>query len=278
MLLSAVVDASASVAETAGRLAKRDAIAACIRGAGEDEVEIVVAMLSGETRQGRIGVGYATLSALRGGHAGEATLTVADVDAALARIAAIAGKGSAAARGAELAALFARATAGEQDFLVRLLVGELRQGALEGVMIEAIAAAAAVPVADVRRATMVTGSVGTAARVATSEGTAGLVRFAIALGRPVQPMLAQPADDVADRQRRQAGVAAAQRGERRVADADAALPGLAGEVRDDDLDLVVRGATDARSDRVALGDPARGLGDARGRVDDFRKQQRHARR
>nr|HET7858332.1 ATP-dependent DNA ligase [Caldimonas sp.] len=197
MLLSAVVDASASVAETAGRLAKRDAIAACIRGAGEDEVEIVVAMLSGETRQGRIGVGYATLSALRGGHAGEATLTVADVDAALARIAAIAGKGSAAARGAELAALFARATASEQDFLVRLLVGELRQGALEGVMIEAIAAATAVPVADVRRAAMVTGSLATAARVATSEGSAGLARFAIALQRPVQPMLAQPADDVA---------------------------------------------------------------------------------
>ena len=196
--LSAVVDASARVAETAGRLAKRDAIAACIRSADPDEVEIVVAYLAGETRQGRIGIGYATLAALRGGgDAGEATLTVGDVDAALARIAAMAGKGSAAARSAELAALFARATAGEQDFLVRLLVGELRQGALEGVMLEAIAAAAAVPVADVRRATMVTGSVATAARVATSEGPAGLARFSIALQRPVQPMLAQPADDVA---------------------------------------------------------------------------------
>jgi DNA ligase-1 len=197
LLLSAVVDASARVAENAGRLAKRDAIAACIRSAGEDEVEIVVAYLAGETRQGRIGIGYATLAALRGGHAGEPTLTVGDVDAALARIAAIGGKGSAAARSAELAALFARSTAAEQDFLVRLLVGELRQGALEGVMIEAIAAAAAVPVADVRRATMVTGSVAAAARVATSEGSAGLLRFAIALQRPVQPMLAQPADDVA---------------------------------------------------------------------------------
>jgi len=197
LLLSAVVDASARVAENAGRLAKRDAIAACIRSAGEDEVEIVVAYLAGETRQGRIGIGYATLAALRGGHAGEPTLTVGDVDAALARIASIGGKGSAAARSAELAALFARSTAAEQDFLVRLLVGELRQGALEGVMIEAIAAAAAVPVADVRRATMVTGSVAAAARVATSEGSAGLLRFAIALQRPVQPMLAQPADDVA---------------------------------------------------------------------------------
>ncbi|HZW72551.1 MAG TPA: ATP-dependent DNA ligase, partial [Caldimonas sp.] len=113
------------------------------------------------------------------------------------RIASTIGKGSAASRGAQLAALFARASADEQDFLVRLLVGELRQGALEGVMIDAIAAAAAVPVADVRRATMVTGSAATAARVATSEGSAGLARFSIALQRPVQPMLAQPADDVA---------------------------------------------------------------------------------
>jgi DNA ligase-1 len=197
LLLAAVVDASARVAENTSRLAKRDAIAACIRSAGEGEVEIVVAYLSGEIRQGRIGIGYATVAALRGGQTSEPTLTVHEVDAALERIASVSGKGSAAARSAGLAALFARATADEQDFLVRLLVGELRQGALEGVMLEAIAAAAAVPVADVRRATMVTGSIATAARVATSEGAAGLARFAIALQRPVQPMLAQPADDVA---------------------------------------------------------------------------------
>ena len=196
--LSAVVDASARVAQTSSRLAKRDAIAACIRNADPDDVEIVVAYLAGETRQGRIGVGYATLARLRGGgHAGESTLTVSAVDSALDRIASTGGRGSAAARSAQLAALFARATADEQDFLVRLLVGELRQGALEGVMLEAIAAAAAVPVADVRRATMVTGSVGIAAGVATSEGSTGLARFAIALQRPVQPMLAQPAADVA---------------------------------------------------------------------------------
>ena len=198
LLLAAVVDASARVAENTSRLAKRDAIAACIRSAAPNEVEIVVAYLAGETRQGRIGVGYATLAQLRGGaHADATTLTIGEVDAALERIASTSGKGSAASRGAQLAALFARAAADEQDFLVRLLVGELRQGALEGVMIDAIAAAAAVPVADVRRATMVTGSVATAARVATSEGSAGLARFSIALQRPVQPMLAQPADDVA---------------------------------------------------------------------------------
>jgi DNA ligase-1 len=196
-LLAALVEASASAAETSSRLAKRDAIAAVLRDADANEVEIAVAWLSGETKQGRIGVGWATLAGWRGAPATEATLTLGEADAALGEVAATAGKGSAAARGATLRALFARATAAEQDFLVRLLVGELRQGALEGVMIEAIAAAAAVPVADVRRATMVTGSVAAAARVATSEGSAGLLRFAIALQRPVQPMLAQPADDVA---------------------------------------------------------------------------------
>src|SRR3954452_10949878 len=167
-LLADVVAASDRVAQTASRIAKRDAIADCLRRADAEEVEIVVAFLAGEVRQGRIGIGYATLAALRGVQAEQPSLAVGEVDAALGLIAATTGKGSAAARGAQLRSLFARATAAEQDFLVRLLVGELRQGALEGVMIDAIAAAAAVPVTDVRRAAMVTGSVATVARVAAS--------------------------------------------------------------------------------------------------------------
>src|SRR5512133_1591825 len=95
--LAAVVDASARVAGNTSRLAKRDAIAACIRSAGADEVGIVVAYLAGETRQGRVGVGVATLARLRRGHADGSVLTVGDVDAALERIAATSGKGSAAA-------------------------------------------------------------------------------------------------------------------------------------------------------------------------------------
>ncbi|HEX4235799.1 MAG TPA: ATP-dependent DNA ligase [Caldimonas sp.] len=197
-LLAAVVDASARVAKTSGRIAKRDAIAECLRGAGADEVEVVVAYLSGETPQGRIGIGYRTLATLRGASTGDATLAVGDVDAALTHVAATTGKGSAEARGKLLRELFARATAAEQEFLVRLLVGELRQGALEGVMIDAIAAAAGLAAADVRRAAMVTGSVGTVARVAMTEGAVGLARFQVALQRPIQPMLAQPADDIAD--------------------------------------------------------------------------------
>jgi DNA ligase-1 len=195
--LAALVAASARAAETSSRLAKRDAIADVLRNAAADEVEIAVAWLSGETRQGRIGVGWATLARLRGTPAAEATLTLREVDAALDAVATTAGKGSATARNATLRALFERATAAEQDFLVRLLVGELRQGALEGVMLDAVAAASGLPVADVRRAAMVTGSLRETARVAMTEGTTGLARFAVALHRPVQPMLATPADDIA---------------------------------------------------------------------------------
>jgi DNA ligase-1 len=195
--LAALVDASRRVAETGSRLAKRDAIAACLRAAAPEEIGIAVAYLSGETRQGKLGIGYATLSELRGGPAAEASsLTLGEVDDALARIAATSGKGAAGERARQLGALFARATRGEQDFLVRLLVGELRQGALEGVMIEAIAAAAALPVGDVRRAAMFAGDPGTVARAALVEGAPGLARFSIRLLQPVQPMLAQPAEDI----------------------------------------------------------------------------------
>jgi DNA ligase-1 len=198
-LLATVVATSRRVAETGGRLAKRDAIAACLSALAPEEIAIAVAFLSGETRQGRIGLGYATLSAARGtGAAAAPSLTLLDVDAALARIATTKGKGSAGERGRQLGALFAAATADEQDFLVRLLVGELRQGALEGVMLEAIAAAARVPIADVRRAAMFAGDLGAVAQAARAEGIAGLARFSIGLLKPIRPMLAQPADDIGD--------------------------------------------------------------------------------
>ena len=194
--LAALVDASARAAETSSRLAKRDAIAALLRAADPDEVAIAVAWLSGEARQGRIGIGWAALASLRGAPAVGPKLTLREVDAALGIVATTSGKGSVAARNATLRALFERATADEQDFLVRLLVGELRQGALEGVMLDAIAAASSIPSPDVRRAAMVTGRLGDVARMAMTEGAAGLARFAVALHRPVQPMLATPADDI----------------------------------------------------------------------------------
>ncbi len=197
-LLANLAEVSARVVQTASRLGKRDTIAACLRAVAPDEIDIAVAFLSGETRQGRIGIGYATISALRGGAAAAPSLALREVDDALGRIAAMKGKGSAAERGALLSALFVRATRAEQDFLVRLLAGELRQGALEGVMTEAIAAAAGVAVADVRRAAMFAGDLGAVAKAALTAGAAGLARFTIQLQHPVQPMLAQPAEDVAD--------------------------------------------------------------------------------
>jgi DNA ligase-1 len=198
ILLATLVETSGRVAGTRSRLAKRDAIEGLLRAAGSDEIEIAVAYLSGETRQSKLGLGYATLAALRGTHAAQPTLTLLDVDAALERIAATSGKGSASVRNTALSALFERATSTEWDFVLRLLVGELRQGALEGVMIEAIAAAAGVPVAQMRRAAMFAGSVAVVARIALTEGASALAGFAIALHRPVQPMLASPAEDIAE--------------------------------------------------------------------------------
>jgi DNA ligase-1 len=116
----------------------------------------------------------------------------------LDQIAKSSGPGSIAARTRLLSALFARATTREQAFLARLLLGELRQGALEGLMIEAVAAAASVPAETVRRAAMIAGGIATVASPALTDGTAGLGRFSITLFQPLAPMLAQPADDITD--------------------------------------------------------------------------------
>jgi DNA ligase 1 len=194
--LSEVAAVSRRVAETSSRLSKIRELADCLRRLVPDEIPIAIAFLSGETRQGRLGVAYAALHAAAERQAqAQASLTLKDVDAAFAGIAAASGKGAGALRAERLAALFNRATAEERDFLFRLVVGELRQGALEGVMLEAIAAAAGLPVADVRRAVMLAGGIGEVARAALVEGAAGLERFAIRLMQPVLPMLSQTARD-----------------------------------------------------------------------------------
>jgi DNA ligase-1 len=118
------------------------------------------------------------------------------VDAALERLAALAGPGSRAARIEELERLLSRATRPEQEFLVALILGDLRQGALAGVMTEAVARAAGVPVADVRRAAMLGGSLAAAAGTALDEGADGLRRIGLEVGRPVAPMLAGTAPDI----------------------------------------------------------------------------------
>ena len=195
-LLADIAAVSQRVARTSSRLAKVREIADCVQLVTPHEIPIAIAFLSGEPLQGKLGVAYATLQSVR--HepsAASPSLTLSDVNDAFIGLAAVAGKGSAAAREARLAALFARATALERDFLVRLMVGELRQGALKGIMTDAIAAAASVPATVIRRAAMSTGSLTEVARIALTEGAAGLTRFAIRLMQPVLPMLSQPAQD-----------------------------------------------------------------------------------
>src|SRR5205807_8463502 len=137
-----------------------------------------------------------SLHSARAAPASAPTLTLLEVDRAFDELRAIKGKGAAARREKRLAELFERSTAQEQDFLVRLLVGELRQGALEGIMVEAVAAAAALPTAQVRRAVAFAGAIAPVAAAALSGGASALAQFSVQLMQPVLPMLAQPAEDM----------------------------------------------------------------------------------
>ncbi|HUP94888.1 MAG TPA: ATP-dependent DNA ligase [Burkholderiales bacterium] len=192
--LADLTAASARVAETSSRLDKTRELAQVLRQVDGDEIPIVIAYLSGETRQGKLGVSLASLQTASTAPASEPTLTVHEVDRAFSEIAAIRGKGAAAARTEALRRLFARATHAEQDFLVRLIVGELRQGALRGLMLDAIAAASNLPPAAVRKAAMSAGGLSEVARAALTEGVDGLSRFTIQLMQPVLPMLSHSAE------------------------------------------------------------------------------------
>jgi ATP-dependent DNA ligase I len=195
--LARLVETSQRVGATSARLAKIRELAAFLRALAPDEIETGAHYLAGETPQGRIGIGYASLRTAASSSAAEVgTLSLNELDALLTNLATIRGGGSTAARAAALTGLFSRATRDEQQFLLRLLTGELRQGALAGVMVDAIAAAAAIPVALVRRAAMYSKSLGAVARVALLEGAAGLAEFHLQLFSPVAPMLAQSAADV----------------------------------------------------------------------------------
>ncbi|HEX7038351.1 MAG TPA: ATP-dependent DNA ligase [Pseudomonadales bacterium] len=201
--MSRLVEISRQVAATRSRLQKRALLAECLREAGPDLAPVVVSYLSGTLPQGRIGLGWRAVSALGATASAAATdadgaarLTVAEVDEAFRQLAETTGKGSQQARRQRLAALFARADAEERDFLVRLVIGELRQGALEGMLVEAIAEAAEVPVGEVRRAVMLAGEAAPVARAALAGGRAALGEFRLQPLVPVQPMLAQPAADM----------------------------------------------------------------------------------
>ncbi len=199
MKLSDLVTVSQAIAATRSWLEKARHLADLLRRAQADEVPLVVSYLSSGIRQGRIGIGYATLSTLRSVEPAEtSSLELLQLDHAFDELEAVSGAGSSQQRADLLSDLFEKGTAGEQDFISRLLSGELRHGSLEGIMIEGLAKAAELPALAVRRALMISGDLGEVARAALSDGEAGLERFQIELLRPVKPMLAQTADDVED--------------------------------------------------------------------------------
>ena len=197
MRFADVVATSALVASESGRSAKRDLLAGLLAALAPDEVVPAVGFLTGEPRQGRIGVGWRTIASLDHPVAVEPTLLIADVDVALSAVAAQTGPGSGAARVALLEAVYGRGTADEARFLTLLLGGELRQGASAGVMVEAAAKAAGVPATQLRRATMLGGRLDDTVALALTGGAAALGEVSLRVGRAVQPMLASSSADAA---------------------------------------------------------------------------------
>ena len=198
MLLSRLVTTSADVASTRSRLAKRKFLAECISQSaaeGSTEVELVVTFLSGSLRQRRTGVGWASLSVLPA-PVDEPELTVDEVDAAFEAISAVGGTGSAAVRAGAVGDLFARATSAEQQFLRALLFEDLRQGALDSLVQDGVAAAFEVPAAAVQRAAMLLGSTATATGLLARSGLSALEAVGLQVGVPVRPMLAASAPNV----------------------------------------------------------------------------------
>ena len=198
MLLADLVAATSDVAATRARSEKIARLADLLRSATPDEVAVVVGLVAGDPRQGRIGVGGATVRDVPAGTSSDSDRTVADLDALLDEIAETHGEGSQGARIGLLADFLSATTAAEADFVRRLLIGELRQGANAGLVTDAVAKATDVPAAVLRRAVMLSGDLATAAEIAARDGRSGLEAVGLELQRPVQPMLASTAKGVAE--------------------------------------------------------------------------------
>jgi DNA ligase-1 len=197
MLLSALVECVARVRGTSRKLEKVGVLSELLRLTRGREAELAALYLTGTLPQGRIGIGWRTLQSVATEGPGEGEpLALLDVDRACDVVAGFSGPGSADRKMQALKGLFARARPDERRFLVELFVGEVRQGALEGVLQDAIARAAGLPPADVRQAAMYSGSIGEVARVALEEGASGLARFSLRVLSPIAPMLASTAEDV----------------------------------------------------------------------------------
>ncbi|MET9508801.1 ATP-dependent DNA ligase [Streptomyces flavidovirens] len=195
MLLATLARVSLEIASTSARSRKTALLAELFRSAGPDDVPIVIPYLAGRLPQGRIGIGWSLLREPVT-PADSPTLTVREVDAVLTAFAGVAGAGSQAQRARLVQELMGAATVEEQKFLFGLLTGEVRQGALDALAAEGLAAAASVPAADVRRAVMLGGSLVEVGRALLSEGPAALAEFSLQVGRAVPPMLAHPGQNV----------------------------------------------------------------------------------
>lgn len=198
VLLDELVGVSASVASTRSRLAKIDALAALLRELTADELAPAIGFLLGKPRQGRVGIGWRGLAKATADPADTPTLTIADVDEFLSRLTTLSGAGSSTQRTTAVRDLTSRATEREQDFVSRMLLGEMRTGALEGVLIDAIARAADEPGDLVRRAAMLSGDLGETARIALAGEPGDLEAVGLVVGRPVLPMLAATAATAAE--------------------------------------------------------------------------------
>ncbi|WP_277209569.1 ATP-dependent DNA ligase [Isoptericola croceus] len=250
MLLAELVRTHAAVAATRSRLRKRELLAEALRSAAHGdvpagqrgtEIEVVASFLSGRPRQRRTGLGWRTLANLPPA-APAPSLSPTDVDTALEAMSALQGSGSQAARARALTDLWSRATEDEQRFLTRLVLGELRQGALDALLLDAIATAADVPIQAVRRAAMFSALSGPIARAALTGGTDTLESFTLQVGRPVRPMLASSAPDVATALERFAGAEVA---------ADVKLDGIRIQVhKDGDAVSIFTRSLDDITDRL----------------------------
>jgi DNA ligase-1 len=197
-LFAEIVRTSQEVAATRARSRKIASLADLLGRMDAEELPVAVALLTGEPRQGKIGIGWRTVSQLAVPPSPEASLEVVDVDRTLEELAHIGGPGSQSRRAEAMDDLFGRATEDEQWFLSRLLVGELRQGALAGVVTDAVARSAGVSQGAVRKAAMLAGDLPTVAVIAHRDGESGLAAVHMRVLQPVQPMLAQTAETVAE--------------------------------------------------------------------------------
>jgi DNA ligase-1 len=197
-LLADLVSVSEEVAGTSSRSRKVAILSELLRRLETTEVPIAVGLLSGVPRQGRVGVGYSTIYGIDRRPAVEPSLAIADLDRAITEVQATTGSGSAAKRRGLLGELLGRATEQEADFVKRLFTGELRQGALAGLMADAVAQAAGVPAEAARRALMLSGDLTRMAEIAMTDGEEGLRSVGFELFRPILPMLASTAESIAD--------------------------------------------------------------------------------